>query len=118
MNTTQIANLARLMGFVRMLGCEDNLHKFDQNILKEMEDRNLIPYTVLETYTRDGSVVFTDYLYFSVADDLSDEGAEEFLENAKRGYVYSYCFSDFNYQMGELGTIVIARRNNQIVRVG
>lgn len=105
MNKVQQNKLDKAMETIRLLGFEDNLSKYDQAIIKEMKDRKLHPFTVIETKDKYGDVVVTDYLYMSEEDDLvSIVSFVEFLNALKDGECYSFCISDMNYG-GELGLI-------------
>lgn len=112
MNKVQQNNLDKAMETIRLLGFEDNLSKYDQNIIASMKARKLHPFTVIETRNSYGAIVFRDYLYMSEEDDLKTvEDFLNFLTNLRDGECYSNCISDMNYGEGELGLVGLERYN-------
>lgn len=118
MNKVQQNNLDKALEAFEMLGIKRNFKEEDMERVASMTKDGFHPVCVIRTYSRDGSLVFTDYPYLSERDDLTVDGFVNFLENLKQGYVFSLCYSPMNYGMGELGAIRVQMQGGKLVRIG
>ena len=85
------------------------LDEKEQAMVKEYENqRNILVYHVIKTYTLDMGVVY-DLLFI-----IDEKGYwEEERERLKQGYVLSHSISQFN----ESGDIFVENRNGGLVRI-
>ena len=85
------------------------LDEKEQAMVKEYENqRNILVYHVIKTYTLDMGVVY-DLLFI-----IDEKGYwEEERERLKQGYVLSHSISQFN----ESGDILVKNRNGGLVRI-
>ena len=85
------------------------LDEKEQAMVKEYENqRNILVYHVIKTYTLDMGVVY-DLLFI-----IDEKGYwEEERERLKQGYVLSHSISQFN----ESGDILVKNKNDGLVRI-
>lgn len=85
------------------------LDEKEQAMVKEYENqRNILVYHVIKTYTLDMGVVY-DLLFI-----IDEKGYwEEERERLKQGYVLSHSISQFN----ESGDILVKNKNGGLVRI-
>ena len=85
------------------------LDEKEQTMVKEYENqRNILVYHVIKTYTLDMGVVY-DLLFI-----IDEKGYwEEERERLKQGYVLSHSISQFN----ESGDILVKNKNGGLVRI-